>query len=186
VESHVDAGVSAALEPVLARCAAQGLPLSTVSLAIDLKGAAECLRVLQGQEAWSTHGRWIDSVRPSFGPGIAERFAAARAITADQVREAARERAAINARLDAVLPPGRILCLPAVPGPAPRRDASSEALQLQRTRILPLTALASLSGRPQMTLPLLQIDGAPVGFSLLGWRNGDEALLKIAQLLAPS
>jgi len=71
-------------------------------------------------------------------------------------------------------------------GPAPRRDASSETLQSQRSRLLPLTALASLSGRPQITLPLLEADGAPVGFSLLGWQNGDEALLEIAQLLAPS
>ena len=184
VQSHVDAGVSVALERAFERCATLGLSVNELSLAVDLKGAAECLRVLQGKEAWSTHGQWIDSVRPRFGPGIAERFEAARAITADQVRGAAQVRAAVNARLDAALPPGRILCLPTVPGPASRRDASTETMQLQRTRLLPLTALASLSGRPQISLPLFQADGAPVGFSLLGWRNGDEALLEAAELLA--
>jgi amidase len=50
---------------------------------------------------------------------------------------------------------------------------------------MPLTALASLSGRPQITLPLPGAEAAPVGFSLLGWRNGDEALLEVAQLLTP-
>jgi amidase len=183
VESHADAAVSVAREEAFARCAAQGLAVGELSLAIDLKAAAECLRVLQGAEVWSTHGAWIESARPSFGPGVAERVAAARAMTADQVREAARERRAINARLDAVLPPGRILCLPTVPAPASRRDASAATLQLQRSRLLPLTALASLTGRPQITLPLLHADGGPVGFSLLGWRNGDEALLEIAELL---
>jgi amidase len=186
VESHADAVVSAALAGVFARWATQGHPVGELSLAMDLKGAAECLRILQGGEVWSTHGRWIESARPDFGPGITERFAAARAMTADQVREAARERAAINARLDTALPPGRILCLPTVPGPAPRRDASPEQLQMQRTKLLPLTALASLTGRPQITLPLLRVDGAPVGVSLLGWRNGDEALLEIAELLSLS
>jgi amidase len=183
VESCADAAVSAAREGAFARCAAQGLPVGELSLAIDLKAAAECLRVLQGAEVWSTHGAWIESARPSFGPGVAERVAAARAMTADQVREAACERAALSARLDAALPPGRILCLPTVPGPASRRDASAATLQLQRTRLLPLTALASLTGRPQITVPLLHADGAPVGFSLLGWRNGDEALLEVAELL---
>jgi amidase len=186
VESHADAVVSAALAGVFARWATQGHPVGELSLAMDLKGAAECLRILQGGEVWSTHGRWIESARPDFGPGITERFAAARAMTADQVREAARERAAINARLDTALPPGRILCLPTVPGPAPRRDASPEQLQMQRTKLLPLTALASLTGRPQITLPLPRVDGAPVGVSLLGWRNGDEALLEIAELLSLS
>jgi amidase len=186
VEGHADAPVSAALAGVFAGWATQGLPVGESSLAIDLKGAAECLRILQGAEAWSTHGRWIESARPSFGPGIAERFTAARAMTADQIREAALERAAIHARVDAALPPGRILCLPTVPGPAPRRDASPKQLQVQRAKLLPLTVLASLTGRPQITLPLLRVDGAPVGVSLLGWRNGDEALLEIAESLLPS
>jgi amidase len=186
VENHADAVGSAALAGVFARWEGQAFPVSESSLAIDLEGAAECLRILQSAEAWSTHGRWIESARPAFGPGIAARFAAARAMTADQVREAARERAAIIARLDAALPPGRMLCLPTVPGPAPRRDASPEQLQGQRAKLLPLTVLASLTGRPQITLPLLRVDGAPVGVSLLGWRNGDEALLAIAELLSPS
>jgi hypothetical protein len=34
-------------------------------------------------------------------------------------------------------------------------------------------------------LPLPDAEAAPVGFSLLGWRNGDEALLEVAQLLTP-
>jgi Asp-tRNA(Asn)/Glu-tRNA(Gln) amidotransferase A subunit family amidase len=67
-------------------------------------------------------------------------------------------------------------------------------MQSQRRRLLPLTALASLSGRPQITLPLLG-DSAPQGdsaspapqsLSLLGWRHGDEALLATAELLVPS
>jgi amidase len=185
IEILAEAAGAQALQQMLDRCAAQWGRVAPVSLGIDLTAAAECLRVLQGQEVWNTHGRWIEAVQPRFGPGITERFAAARAMTGVQAREAARERAAIIARLDAALPPGLILCLPTVPGPAPRRDATAEQLQLRRTQLLPLTALASLTGRPQITLPLPAID-APVGFSLLGWRDGDEALLEIAELLSPS
>jgi amidase len=186
VEAHASAIGSAALQRVFDQWDTRVRRIGELSLGIDLEGAAQCLRILQANEVWSTHGPWIESARPQFGPGIAERFAAARAISTDQVRKATQQRAAIAARLDTVLPPGRILCLPTVPGPAPYRESSPEQLQLHRARLLPLTALASLTGRPQITLPLLRADGAPVGLSLLGWRNGDEALLEIAELLSPS
>jgi amidase len=159
-------------------------PVSEVSLDIDLDAAADCLRVLQANEIWATHGRWIESARPRFGPGIAERFEGTRAIGVAELREAARERAAIAARVESVLPPGRILCLPTVHGPAPHRDSSPEQLQRVRAQLLPLTALASLTGRPQITWPMNPVEGAPVGISLLGWINGDESLLETAQLLS--
>jgi len=156
-----------------------------ISLGIDLQRAAECLRVLQAREVWSTHGQWIDSINPRFGPSVAERFRAARMITDDQLRQAERQRAAVIAQLDTVLPSGKMLCLPTVPGPAAARDASPEELQMQRALLFPLTALASLTGRPQISLPLRCVDAAPLGISLLGWRNGDEALLKVAAGILP-
>jgi amidase len=186
VNGCADAVVAALVESMFKVCATRGFRAGDVSLAVDLEAVAQCLRILQGHEAWSVHGRWIDAVQPQFGPGVAERFAAARSITTQQAAEAARERAAIIARLDAVLPPGMMLCLPTVPAPAPLRNAAPEQLQSLRARIFPLTALASLTGRPQITLPLPTVAGAPVGFSLLGWRNGDEALLEAAQVLAPA
>jgi amidase len=186
VNGRADAAVAARVETMFEACAAHGFRVGDVSLAVDLEAVAECLRILQGHEAWSVHGRWIESAQPQFGPGVAARFAAASAVTADQVREAARERAAIIARLDAALPAGLMLCLPTVPMAAPRRDAAPEELLALRARVFPLTALASLTGRPQITLPLPAAAGAPVGFSLLGWRNGDEALLEAAQVLAPA
>ncbi len=65
------------------------------------------------------------------------------------------------------------------------RDASPEQMQAQRLRVLRLTVLASLSGRPQISLPLLTSDDAPIGFSLLGWRYGDESLLQMAAQVLP-
>jgi amidase len=174
----------AALQRAYERCSARGLGVDELSLAVNLEDAAACLRILQGNEVWITHGRWLDAVQPSFGPAIAERLQIARSISRSEVHESDVARAAVNARLDAVLPPGRILCLPTVPAAAPRRNASSQELQSMRGALLPLTALASLSGRPQITLPLLGAAGAPLGFSLLGWRHGDEALMRIAETIS--
>ncbi|MGA2188635.1 MAG: amidase [Steroidobacteraceae bacterium] len=183
-DPRLDALGGAALPGGLAEAAGRfaeyGAPRREIDLGIDLARAAECLRILQSREVWNTHGPWIESVNPQFGPGVMQRFTAARLITDDQVRQAERDRAAVIAQLDAALPGGTMLCLPSVPGPAAARDASAEDLQLQRARLFPLTALASLSGRPQISLPLRTVDAAPVGVSLLGWRNGDEALLQAA------
>jgi amidase len=43
-----------------------------------------------------------------------------------------------------------------------------------------LTCTASLSGLPQLSVPALEVEGCPVGLSLLGWRGGDQALLDFA------
>ena len=45
-------------------------------------------------------------------------------------------------------------------------------------------AIPSLIGLPQVNLPLGQTpDGIPVGLSLIGWRSGDAALLRLAARL---
>jgi amidase len=176
---------AAAPEEAAGRFAERFAVVREITLGIDLSQAAQCLRVLQAREAWTMHGRWIEEFQPRFGPGVAERFRAARAVTDEQVRLAGRHRDSVIAQLDAVLPPGRMLCLPAVPGPAARRDSPPAELQAQRDRVFPLTVLASLTGRPQISLPLRVVDDAPVGLSLLGWRQGDEALLHMAAWLFP-
>jgi len=43
--------------------------------------------------------------------------------------------------------------------------------------------LSGLSGLPQISLPLMQIDGAPFGFSLIGPHGSDRALLQLARRL---
>ncbi len=186
IESRARALSTAAIDRTAAHCAATVGALASLSLDLDLECAALCLRILQGHEVWKTHCEWVESARPRFDTAVAERFAAASKVGAAQVRQARKVRAAIAARLDEVLPPGRILFLPTIPRPPPLRDASAKQLQQHRAELFPLTALASLTGRPQVTLPLLVADGAPMGFSLLGWRHSDEVLLQIARAVLPS
>ncbi len=53
-----------------------------------------------------------------------------------------------------------------------------------RRRTMMLTCTASLCGLPQLNVPAGEVDGCPVGLSLLGWPGGDEALLDLALRLA--
>ena len=47
-----------------------------------------------------------------------------------------------------------------------------------------MTALAGLSGLPQVTLPLAQYQGCPLGLSLIGPRGGDAMLLAVCPVNA--
>ena len=48
---------------------------------------------------------------------------------------------------------------------------------------LPLNAIAGHAGLPQVTLPVVCIEGCPLGLSIVGPRGADRALLKLAESL---
>jgi len=183
VEVEVDVEVASAVQAVFAQGADHASETQELRLPVLLQEVADCLRVLQAAEAWRTHAAWIQAESPEFGPAIAARFAMARAITPPQVQAALVTRARLVAQVDEALPQGRILVMPAVPGPALSRQATPDQLQARRSRIFPLTALASLTGRPQITVPHRTATGLPIGVGLLGWRGGDRVLLTLAGLL---
>jgi len=74
-----------------------------------------------------------------------------------------------------------VICLPSAPGIAPRLNASAEDLVEHRSRVLGLTAMAGLAGLPQISLPLAQLDGCPLGFSLIAGPGRDLQLLALAR-----
>ncbi|GAB4181507.1 MAG: amidase [Thalassobaculales bacterium] len=182
-----DPAVRHELEPVIKRLAAAIGPLHRLTLAPGgLAGWMPVFRTCQGFEAWQAHGAWITATAPRMAPDVAERFRMAAAITAAQHAEASAARVAIRARLAAVLEPGDVLCIPTTPGPAPRLKAPAEWLNDYRGRALSLTCIAGLCGLPQVSLPLLRIDGAPVGVSLLAREGGDRLLLALAaRIMSP-
>ena len=47
-----------------------------------------------------------------------------------------------------------------------------------------LTCIAGTTGRPQINLPLAEVDGLPIGLSLLGAHDADEVLLGFARDMA--
>jgi amidase len=97
---------------------------------------------------------------------------------ANDVRAKARERALSLAK------PGTILILPTSPVIAPRVDASESELDHTRARIMRVTCTASLTGLPQMTIPVGLVSGCPAGLSFIGWPGADETLLDLAVTLS--
>lgn len=140
----------------------------------------EGFRVVQAREVWETFGEFVVREKPQLGPGIRERIAFAATVTADQ---AAAGRKAVETgwgHIRAMLPPGTIMVMPTSPAIAPKPDLDARSMDGFRLRVMRLTSLAGLGGLPQVTIPAGTVGGCPVGFSLLGWAGGDEALLDLA------
>ncbi len=141
-------------------------------------------RRLQAQEVWGVHGAWIEEVQPSFGPEIAERFEWVRSIKDKDLSDCRAARAALTERMEELCGHATLLCLPTAPDIAPLMSISGEDLLQHRGRLLNLTAPAGLSGLPQVTLPLAQVNGCPLGLSFIGPRGSDQALLRFAAAFA--
>ncbi|MEH6721603.1 MAG: amidase [Aurantimonas endophytica] len=162
-------------------------PTTPVTLAEDgLDQWSETFRTVQAGEIWASLGDWIEAVKPRFGPGVSERFAAAKLLDQDAI-EAAKQRLAIRARLNGLLTPGAAILMPTVPRIAPLRNlAAAEVEVAYRHAAMNLLCCAGLAGLPQISLPLATHEGMPIGLSLLGPRGSDRALLAVAARLAPA
>ena len=138
-------------------------------------------QVLQSREAWEAAGDWIEEVNPRFSFEVAERYITARTVTDAQIEEGQAARDAVVQRMNVLVPDGSIACLPTTIAPAPLlRQSVSERRDL-RAKNSALTCIAGLTGRPQINLPVAEVDGLPVGLSLLGPRGGDGLLISFAR-----
>jgi amidase len=180
--AQADPAVGAALKGGIERVARVIAPPTPVTVAPEgLSAWYEAFRHLQGAEIWRVHGNWVTQAKPSFGPGVAERFRWVKTISRDQVAAADEVRDRARARMRALLDGGAVLCLPTSPAPAPLKGLPLGDTDRFRGRTLTLTCIAGLAGLPQVTMPLGRVDGAPVGLSLIGRAGTDAMLLELAE-----
>ena len=138
-------------------------------------------QILQSREAWESIRDWLDAVNPALSFEVSDRYVTARAVTDEQVATAQAGRDAIIARINEVFQSGdSVVCLPTTIGPAPPVGQPVSARHALRLRNSALTSIAGNTGRPQISLPLAQVDGLPVGLSLLGDYGADEQLIALA------
>ena len=74
-----------------------------------------------------------------------------------------------------------MLALPTMPDIAPLRTEPETGLENYRNQAIRMLCVAGLSGFPQLSMPLGQREGAPLGLSLLGPAGSDRALVRLAQ-----
>ncbi len=143
---------------------------------------SETYRIVQGGEAWAIHGPWIEEVHPRFAPPIARRFEDASHISMEEVEHAQRNRSELAARVGRSLGPGRALVVPSAPTVALPKDLAirRESGGTFRKSALAIGSIAGHGGFPQVSLPIAQLDGRPIGLGIIGSRGSDAALLAFA------
>jgi amidase len=182
---NAEPGTAAALADGLAAAEAVLGPALAVHLAPEgLDVFYEHFRCAQAEEAWTTLGPWIAATDPAFGPGVKERFAAARAMDPAKAAAGRAFRRLAQARLHALLGGGAVLVYPTSPAPAPLLSASQAEQNAVRERTMGVTAIAGLGGLPEVSLPAARVAGAPVGLSLVAAPGRDRALLALAERVA--
>jgi amidase len=182
-----DAETRAALQPMVRKLSALiGDVREDLLAPPGLSVWAQAQQTLQRHEAWLTFRDWIEGGNPRLAFSVARNLALTATISESERGWAATMRAEARARLAWLLPPGTIVCLPTTPFPAPRKGLSLATLDPLRARITCLTAHGGLTGVPQITLPGADVDGVPVGLSVLGPRGGDAALVAVAPAMEAS
>ena len=180
------AELHAAVRRVASQLSASATHASSEDITLAPEGLRawyDVFRVLQWADIWRTHGAWVERVRPTFGPQIAPRFEAASRVTDTERRDAEAARIGIVARLNALLEGDTVLVLPTVPDVAPRLALPPAETVAVREQALQLLCTAGLGGLPQISLPLAERDGLPMGVSLIAGRGRDRWLLDLARRL---
>ena len=181
----LDADVTAAQAVPTARAeAALGMTQATKVVLDDIDTMYWHFRYIQGREAWIVNGPLIERFCPPLGPGVAERFDWSRQVTDEQFAQATVYRERFKKHLADLLGDDGVLVLPTVSDIAPLKDDGGEKMESYRNRSIQMLCIAGLSGFPQISMPLGQRLGAPLGLSLLGPRGSDASLVKLAQQIA--
>jgi amidase len=115
---------------------------------------------------------------------VRERFEWAATLTAAEVAPLKEQRETIAGRMADLLRDNAVLVLPTVHTIAPLRNTPPADLDDFRTRAMSLLCIAGLARLPQVSLPLAQFDGCPLGLSLVAARGNDTLLLDLARRIS--
>ena len=134
-------------------------PTDSVDLApggMDLLALTTVVRDVQGPEFAAVHRAWIETERPTFVPGVAERIAHALAVTPEAHTAANEVRTELRDHLAAVLEPADVVVVPLAGRPA-RRDGDDDAVADARRIAASLSVVGSLGGLPTVAIPAVRV-----------------------------
>ncbi len=153
--------------------------------AADLAIWLETYCVLQWAEIGSSLGAWIEAEKPTFGPATTASLQLVKNLDRRRVVPAARRRERYCRRLNELLGPNDLLCLPTSPTLAPKKGtACHDRAGDYYRRTLSFTAIAGIGRLPQVSMPVATVSNVPIGLSLLTGHGEDMRLLRAASQVA--
>lgn len=138
-----------------------------------LADVIEWQRIVQLAENAAYYGPLLDRYPGQLSKGLTERLTLGAAVPVRQYLEAQRSRSEGYAGVNRILEHYTAILTPAAPGPAPKLEEGITGSPI-------FNGLWTYLGVPAISLPLLEVDGLPVGVQLVGARNDDGRLLRSA------
>lgn len=147
----------------------------------------DALRVLQTAEIACTIGGWIKQHQPEAGPNFQAGFHNVEQFDRSNMLDALNLCERLFERINAFIQPGDVFCYPTAPVLAPRKGTLTgnnlPAVMDYYDRSMAVTSFAGVGRLPEVTMPLAQVDGIPVGLSFAAAHYQDTFLLDACQSL---
>lgn len=147
---------------------------------IDLFSCNEqALRILQTAEFKATVGGWIETVNPELGQSFNAAYQNVRSFDPTDINEALYLCETLFDRISTFTNPGDLFCFPTTPTVAPYKGSLSnlDGILDFYNRTMAISSFAGLGRLPEITIPVADIEGVPLGVSLVAGNYQDEFLL---------
>jgi amidase len=142
----------------------------------------EVLRTIQWWELNQAHGKWISQNLDTFGEEIRGRLEKISSVTKNDMEEKTRERKELVKYIETIISAGTVVVLPTAPDIAPLKGRPIDEARAFRAKAMRNICISTIAGLPQVSMPLIEINGCPMGISLLGAKGQDGQLLAATQL----
>ena len=137
-------------------------------------GVSAIFKKILCAEIWATIGSWSKAVNLEFSKTTYVDFSYMASIDRTTLPEAYKQKELYAAKLNELLSPGSLLCIPSSPDVAPLRNKEFKQVnEFDYEKLRPLVALSSLGKLPQISIPIENKDTPPLGISLLSGYNQD-------------
>lgn len=145
----------------------------------------QALRLLQSAEFGNSIGHWINVFQPRSSPDFQAAFANVQQLDRRGISRALQHCEQLFAAVSAFTASNDLFCFPTVPLLAPGKGQLQEleAIMDFYDRCMAVSSFAGVARLPELSIPLGQVEGLPVGLSLAAGHYQDLFLLAAAREL---
>ncbi len=146
----------------------------------------EQLGFLLSTEIWNTFGAWIKNEKPKLSPGVEYNLRSyAKSANRKDIQTSLSAKKAFQNKINNFLCEGKILCFPTTVDLAPRLDELTPDFLAGDyiPRAMGVNAISSLSRAPQITIPVAEANGVPIGLSFVAGYGQDMMLINFCNQL---
>lgn len=153
---------------------------------IDLTACnRNALRNLQTMEFENTVGNWIENHKPELGLTFSKAYGNVKSFDRSKVMESIDLCERLFESINRFLQSGTVICFPTAPVIAPLKGSlnTMRAVLDFYDRTMAVTSFSGVGRLPELSAPVLTVDGCPVGLSFAAAHYQDEFLLKAVRRL---